>query len=366
MGKWSIPLPVELDVLSVSVAFYFMHQGKRHRDMAPGNGHPRIIPRTTSVPTQEPFLHKFQHEQHLGSHTSWHLQVLKAGNIAYVDKSFHRNNTRLETLDLSSNRLNGSIPEEISNLYGLVHLDLSANSFSGPIPAAFSHLHRLSKLSLAFNNLNGTIPVEFEQQLHLEDIDVSHNQLSGDIWETFYALRANLTLSICSNHLSGRIPENLVNNRFPNGCFDRENLCSSVPTLGLPRCESDSCSDYALQGQKSCKSMPSKRKKIIITCSAIAGAVIGVVILLAVFRLGMERRTVNDRDDDVSMISYQRLEFNKWEVLAGLIDENLVGNGGSAKVYKVMTRRGQILAVKSIRHQVMQGHMLEKQFLAEK
>ncbi|VFR01409.1 unnamed protein product [Cuscuta campestris] len=79
----------------------------------------------------------------------------------------------------------------------------------------------------------------------------------------------------------------------------------------------------------------------------------------------MERRTVNDRDDDVSMISYQRLEFNKWEVLAGLIDENLVGNGGSAKVYKVMTRRGQILAVKSIRHQVMQGHMLEKQFLAE-
>ncbi|VFQ94832.1 unnamed protein product [Cuscuta campestris] len=271
----------------------------------------------------------------------------------------------LETLDLSSNRLNGSIPEEISNLYGLVHLDLSANSFSGPIPAAFSHLHRLSKLSLAFNNLNGTIPVEFEQQLHLKDIDVSHNQLSGDIWETFYALRANLTLSICSNHLSGRIPENLVNNRFPNACFDPENLCSSVPTLGLPRCESDNCSDYAFQGQKSCKSMPSKRKKIIITCSAIAGAVIGVVILLAVFRLGMERRTVNDKNDDVSMISYQRLKFNKWEVLAGLIDENLVGNGGSAKVYKVMTKRGKSLAVKSIRHQVLQGHMLEKQFLAE-
>ncbi|XP_019168212.1 PREDICTED: leucine-rich repeat receptor-like serine/threonine-protein kinase BAM1, partial [Ipomoea nil] len=66
------------------------------------------------------------------------------------------------------------------------------------------------------------------------------------------------------------------------------------------------------------------------------------------------------------MISFQRLEFNKWDILSGLIDENLIGNGGSGKVYRVITKKGQRVAVKSIRHEQKQGHgLMEKQFIAE-
>lgn len=61
-------------------------------------------------------------------------------------------------LNLSMNRLIGSIPEKIGNLHMLESLDLSMNELSGPILESLSFLTFLSHLNLSFNNLSGKIP----------------------------------------------------------------------------------------------------------------------------------------------------------------------------------------------------------------
>ncbi|KAJ4957756.1 hypothetical protein NE237_024867 [Protea cynaroides] len=54
--------------------------------------------------------------------------------------------------------LTGQIPEEIGNLRKLETLDLSKNKLSGPIPSSMSSLTFLSNLNLSYNELSGKIP----------------------------------------------------------------------------------------------------------------------------------------------------------------------------------------------------------------
>nr|GLL22038.1 systemin receptor SR160-like [Ipomoea trifida] len=315
----------------------------------------------------------------------------------------------LEYLDLSSNHLNGSIPDDIGNFCNLIYLNLSMNSLSGPIPATLLRLHQLYYLSLASNNLTGEIPGRLFNFLSLSSIDLSHNHLSGSIPRGFGELQqlqnidvsynkfsgdicgtvshmwdARLTLRMCKNHFSGRIPYELVKLKFVDASFDDVNLCSEQlfseqMDMKLPTCPSQGFSDYTIplhincrssnESSKSKKTQPSKpNHTMIVTCVVIAAAaavlIIGIGILILVFKHKGGRRKQND-GEEWSMVSFQRLEFNKCEIFGGLKDENLIGNGGSGKVYRVITKKGQRVAVKSIRHERKQNHILEKQFLAE-
>ncbi|KAF8036206.1 hypothetical protein BT93_C2035 [Corymbia citriodora subsp. variegata] len=67
--------------------------------------------------------------------------------------------TRLQNLNLSQNKLVGEIPSDISNLKDLISLDLSNNKLSGEIPPSISNLDFLSHLDLSYNNLSGPIPL---------------------------------------------------------------------------------------------------------------------------------------------------------------------------------------------------------------
>ncbi|KAF8016275.1 hypothetical protein BT93_H1699 [Corymbia citriodora subsp. variegata] len=65
---------------------------------------------------------------------------------------------RLQSLNLSQNMLVGKIPSNIGNLKDLESLDLSNNKLSGEIPPSISNLDFLSYLNLSYNNLSGPIP----------------------------------------------------------------------------------------------------------------------------------------------------------------------------------------------------------------
>ncbi|XP_022138049.1 leucine-rich repeat receptor protein kinase MSL1-like [Momordica charantia] len=73
----------------------------------------------------------------------------------------------LGTLNLSNNHFVGTIPENIGAMQQLETLDLSCNRLSGKIPASLNSLNFLSHLNLSFNNLTGSIP----KGNHLETLE---------------------------------------------------------------------------------------------------------------------------------------------------------------------------------------------------
>ncbi|OMO72956.1 hypothetical protein COLO4_27359 [Corchorus olitorius] len=88
----------------------------------------------------------------------------------------------LQTLDLSKNALSGPIPSDICSwLPYLVHLDLSGNSFSGSIPPQIVNCKFLNDLVLDDNNLSGSIPFELARLDRLKRFSVANNDLSGSI-----------------------------------------------------------------------------------------------------------------------------------------------------------------------------------------
>ncbi|KAG5243190.1 LRR receptor serine/threonine-protein kinase [Salix suchowensis] len=89
---------------------------------------------------------------------------------------------KLYYLDLSKNKLGGSIPSKLSD--SMRTIDLSENHLSGPIPGSFSNLPFLQRLSLESNQLNGSVPAEIWQNMNSTKsarltIDLRNNSLSS-------------------------------------------------------------------------------------------------------------------------------------------------------------------------------------------
>ncbi|KAM0028251.1 putative non-specific serine/threonine protein kinase [Helianthus debilis subsp. tardiflorus] len=104
------------------------------------------------------------------------IQVMKGNSLEYTNTwSFVTN------LDLSSNKLVGDIPVEITELYGLVGLNLSNNHLSGGIPVSIGNMASLNSLDLSGNELDGLIPPSIAALTFLSHLNLSNNNLSGRI-----------------------------------------------------------------------------------------------------------------------------------------------------------------------------------------
>ncbi|PRQ24702.1 putative non-specific serine/threonine protein kinase [Rosa chinensis] len=149
----------------------------------------------------------------------------------------------LTILDLSNNNLSGAIPKCLINLTSLVHdlkkgwhspepngdpttltmkarqseysisnavfvtiIDLSSNDLEGEIPEELCSLVQLGTLNLSMNQLSGNIPSKIGNLLLLETLDLSQNQLSGHIPQSLSSLTFLSHLNLSFNNLTGRIP----------------------------------------------------------------------------------------------------------------------------------------------------------------
>lgn len=99
--------------------------------------------------------------------------------------------SQLVAMDLSNNRLNGTIAEDIKKFQRLRSLDLSNNGLSGHMPFGLCNLSMLQVLDLSSNLLSGPIPAALPNTL--------------------------VVLQLANNNLSGQIPENLE--KFTNASF---------------------------------------------------------------------------------------------------------------------------------------------------
>ncbi|KAG6480638.1 hypothetical protein ZIOFF_057223 [Zingiber officinale] len=92
---------------------------------------------------------------------------------------------RLTNLSLLGNRISGRIPEELGNITTLrslyIPLTIEANLLEGSIPEALGNLSNLTDLFLSSNNLTGELPESLGNLLNLEDFRIDGNPISGRI-----------------------------------------------------------------------------------------------------------------------------------------------------------------------------------------
>lgn len=100
---------------------------------------------------------------------------LSAKNLSEVPK-FVFGETSIETLNLSHNKLTGSLPAEIRHIRNLKVLDLSNNQFTG-VPAEIGQLKYLEVLDLSNNRITG-LPLELGNLSNLKILNLKNNQYS--------------------------------------------------------------------------------------------------------------------------------------------------------------------------------------------
>ncbi|KAM7509971.1 hypothetical protein LguiB_008846 [Lonicera macranthoides] len=92
----------------------------------------------------------------------------------------------LQTLDLSNNSLNGTIPSQICTwMPFLVSLDLSNNHLTGSIPDDLVSCQYLNAIVLDDNRLTGAIPYQLSTLSRLKRFSVANNELSGRVPSEF-------------------------------------------------------------------------------------------------------------------------------------------------------------------------------------
>ncbi|KAL7193774.1 hypothetical protein ACSBR2_025407 [Camellia fascicularis] len=136
----------------------------------------------------------------------WNLENLRLSNLSFnsLNGSLdpHKALKVLESMDLSWNRISGSIPRIIGSFQSLTSLNLSRNSFSGPIPNSIRNLVALDFLDLSLNKLSGPIPKHRRKNVR--------SQHSNDLFATIeqkkvsYQELQRATTDFCEANLLGK------------------------------------------------------------------------------------------------------------------------------------------------------------------
>ncbi|KAJ1256296.1 hypothetical protein BS78_02G152800 [Paspalum vaginatum] len=240
----------------------------------------------------------------------------------------------LQEFKASNNGFSGSLPQSIANLSLLYNLDLSNNSLSGEIPADFGKLKKLSQLDLSGNHLTGNIPPELGEINEMNTLDLSNNELSGQVPAQLQNLRLT-HFNISYNKLSGVLPAFFSGLQYRDSFLGNPGLCSGF-------CQSNGNS-YA-NHRTVVKSVVS-----ILVASAI---ILFIGITWFGYKCRMYKMSGAESDDGKSswvLTSFHRVDFTERDIVDSLDENNVIGQGGAGKVYKVVVGpQGEAMAVKKL------------------
>ncbi|XP_007034489.2 PREDICTED: putative receptor-like protein kinase At3g47110 [Theobroma cacao] len=117
----------------------------------------------------------------------------------------------LQHIDLRNNSINGTVPAILSDCHNLETLRLQGNSFSGNLPPELGNLQRLRILDISVNNLTDSLPPTFGNLSSLTFLAFARNKLVGEIPSELGRLRNLQQIQLSENHLTGQIPYSIFN-----------------------------------------------------------------------------------------------------------------------------------------------------------
>ncbi|KAH6784701.1 HAESA-like 2 [Perilla frutescens var. hirtella] len=236
----------------------------------------------------------------------------------------------LRKIDLSGNHFSGELPSCIYQLTKLLEVHMQGNRFSGEIPWRSTPCRELTQLDLSGNRLSGNIPAELGTFPVLTLLNLSNNLLSGEIPVELTKLKLN-EFDVSNNQLQGRVPVGFDTKFFLHSLIGNAELCSMVDLKPLPPCSRSKPTSFLLVG----------------ILSALAFTLVVSLVWLLIknrkfIALGCKSR------QPWKITSFQRIRFSEEDVLFSLIDQNLIGSGGSGRVYRVRLKSGKIVAAKRL------------------
>ena len=133
----------------------------------------------------------------------------ETGSDSEIDSDRKQRNHHglVQTLELPSNHMKGSLPSELSALHALYKLDLSHNAIVGPLPKTLGSLTGLRTLVLRNNFITGTIPQNYGHDLsNLRELVLAENMIQGKIPSDIEHMVELRILDVSKNRLTGTVP----------------------------------------------------------------------------------------------------------------------------------------------------------------
>lgn len=237
----------------------------------------------------------------------------------------------LQEFSGGNNRFNSSLPESIVNLHQLGILDLHKNNLSGELPKGIQSLKKLNELNLAGNEVGGKIPEEIGSMSVLNFLDLSNNRFWGNVPVSLQNLKLN-QMNLSYNMLSGEIPPLMAKDMYRDSFIGNPGLCGDLKGL----CD--------VKGEGKSKNFVWLLRTIFIVAALVL--VFGLIWFYFKYMNIKKARSIDKTK--WTLMSFHKLGFGEDEVLNCLDEDNVIGSGSSGKVYKVVLRNGEAVAVKKI------------------
>ncbi|XP_056698869.1 receptor-like protein kinase HSL1 [Spinacia oleracea] len=311
-----------------------------------------------------------------GLWTSEKMMFMQLSNNQFSGQLPEMTAENLSLVELSNNKFSGKIPESIKTWRNLQVFKASNNMITGTVPLELTTLSQLNTLLLDGNQLSGELPSEIISWERLNSLDLSHNDISGSIPSVFGSLPVLTSLDLSNNQFSGQIPPELGQIKAPSLNFSSNQLTGEIP-FGIDNSAYQAsflnthlCSDTGFLDLPKCSirqrnpNLSSKYLALIIVLALVA---LVVTLYYMVFIIREIRQRKNRQDLDTwKLTSFHKLHFTEEKILANLTEKNMIGSGGSGKVYWIpINQSGDAVAVKRIWSNKKMSSHLEKEFLAE-
>ncbi|RVW14583.1 Receptor-like protein kinase [Vitis vinifera] len=237
----------------------------------------------------------------------------------------------LSVLILRENRFTGGIPSFLSELQYLSEIQLGGNFLGGTIPSSIGMLQNLIySLNISHNRLTGSLPLELGKLIMLEWLDISHNNLSGTL-SALDGLHSLVVVDVSYNLFNGPLPETLLLflNSSPSSLQGNPDLCVKCPQTGGLTCIQN-------RNFRPCEHYSSNRRalgKIEIAWIAFA-SLLSFLVLVGVVCMFLWYKRTKQEDKITAQEGSSSLLNKVIEATENLKECYIVGKGAHGTVYK--------------------------------